>query len=620
MPSKKPIRSAAADPGGYIAGLDGLRALAVAAVMLYHVAPGVFPGGFLGVDIFFVISGFLITALLLREFRANRRLDLPRFWLRRARRLLPAFVVLILVVVPLAWLIETDLLVGIRRQVLGALTFSTNWLEIAHGSSYFDQTAPLLFKNFWSLAIEEQFYLFWPLALLLILAFLPRWDRRIIVSGALALISIVLMAVLYRPDAATRVYYGTDTHLFGLAIGITLAFLWSDPRAHVLGARGWERTRSWAGITALAALIAEILFLSDTNAFAYRGGMAIASLLTAIIIAAMIAPASRLARIADSAPLRWIGTRSYGLYLWHWPILVLATAAVPVAVGGLGFWVRAVIAIALTGLFTELSYRYIETPIRRDGFRATYHRIATALRPATAYPPKVAAGVALIALAATAGALAVAPQQTKAAAAIAAAEAELAQNKAEGFELAKISEWADAPAWTTLPEDFNASAPAAEEITAIGDSMVTASKTGLESALPRINFAAQSSQKWSDAPAMIQAAKDDGTLRRAVLLHFGTNAGVQDASELYTAINMLGAERMIMIANLYSPSTFVDDSNGLIAKVANEYPNVVLMDWHALAAAQPELLQVDQTHTSIEGANAYGNLVAQTFADFAASL
>lgn len=160
--------SAYSDPGGYISGLDGLRAIAVLAVILYHIAPGVFHGGFLGVDVFFVISGFLITTLVLREKRKTGGINLGQFWVRRARRLLPAFLALIIIVVPLAWVVSRDLLVGIGRQVLGALTFSTNWLEIAHGSSYFDQTTPLLFKNFWSLAIEEQFYVLWPLAMLLL--------------------------------------------------------------------------------------------------------------------------------------------------------------------------------------------------------------------------------------------------------------------------------------------------------------------------------------------------------------------------------------------------------------------------------------------------------------------
>lgn len=205
-----------------VTGLDGVRAVAVLLVILYHLSPGAVIGGYIGVDLFFVVSGFLITTLLLREREATGRISLSGFWRRRARRLLPALGVLVLVCCTAAYAIGGDVLLGLGGQVLGALTFSSNWLFLAAQSDYFSSTAPELFRNLWSLAVEEQFYLLWPLLLVLVLLRIPRW-LRITLIALIAVGSAVAMTLLWVPESATRVYYGTDTHAFGLAIGAVLA-------------------------------------------------------------------------------------------------------------------------------------------------------------------------------------------------------------------------------------------------------------------------------------------------------------------------------------------------------------------------------------------------------------
>ena len=217
----------------HLDGLDGLRALAIGAVLVYHLDPSWLLGGFLGVDVFFVVSGFLITTLLQREALAHGRIAFGRFWTRRARRLIPALVVCVVVSTVAARVAHHDLVVHIGRQILGALTFSTNWVETAAGSSYFDQTAPQLFMSFWSLAVEEQFYLVWPLVVAVIMTTTLLRGRRVAVglgvSLGVALLSTALMALLYVPgEDATRVYYGTDTHVMGLMLGAALAFAWSS--------------------------------------------------------------------------------------------------------------------------------------------------------------------------------------------------------------------------------------------------------------------------------------------------------------------------------------------------------------------------------------------------------
>ncbi|HEU0257220.1 MAG TPA: acyltransferase, partial [Microbacteriaceae bacterium] len=276
-------------PPQHLAGLDGLRGIAVLAVIAYHLFPSVAPGGFLGVDVFFVISGFLITHLLILEHERLGRLRLARFWIRRARRLLPALAATVLVCGAVAAMIGGDTLVGIGRQVLGATTFSSNWIAAFTGQSYFSASTPDLFRNFWSLAVEEQFYLIWPLALLLLLRLRPS-GARVAVMAVLALSSATEMALLFRAGRdASRVYYGTDTHSFGLAVGAALALWLAGARA--AGRGGQTRPPSaatrWlpaAGLACLAAVVTAVFVLPDDRAVTYRGGILVVSMAAAVVI------------------------------------------------------------------------------------------------------------------------------------------------------------------------------------------------------------------------------------------------------------------------------------------------------------------------------------------------
>ncbi|MBM9432972.1 acyltransferase family protein [Flaviflexus equikiangi] len=603
-----------ADPGGYIGGLDGLRALAVASVVIYHITPGALPGGFLGVDVFFVVSGFLITTLLLREVRKTKKIDFIGFWRRRARRLVPALVFLVIIVVPIAGIINRDLLVGIGRQVLGALTFSSNWLEIANGSSYFDQTSPLLFKNFWSLAVEEQFYLVWPPLFLLVIMLVRSWRVRVGMAVGLALLSAVLMGVMADPENLTRVYYGTDTHLFGLALGIALAFSWAPASGTWLAGR-WSAWSQVAGLAALGGLLLLMATLDDQSLFTYRGGILLASLLTLTIIAAMIAPASPIARAAENPIFHWIGTRSYALYLWHWPVLVMVGLLAPAAPGSTAFWIRSAVAVLLTGIICEFSYRVIETPIRTNGFRATL--AAASSRVSTRQPRYLAiVAAAAIMLVGTGAAVALAPEKSS-------VQLEIEENE-ERFETTPAdptpqpSEGADSPEpdasaapTESSPQGF--AMPGGEDITAIGDSLIVTSADGLEVEFPGLNFIAKSNRQWHEAPALVEAGLRDGTIRRAVILDFGTNAGIPDPQIVRDTIDLLGPDRMIVLVTIYGQSTFIESANETIRDIAADYPNVAVADWHAAISAQPHLLQADQTHPDIGGMYLFAETVRTAF-------
>lgn len=640
------------DGGGYIAGLDGLRAVAVSAVIAYHIFPATLRGGFLGVDIFFVISGFLITTLLLREDRKNNFINLKQFWLRRARRLLPALFFLIIVVVPTAWTVSKDLLVGIGRQVLGAVTFSTNWLEIAHGSSYFDSTTPLLFKNFWSLAIEEQFYLFWPLIMLVVLAILTVWWHRAILAGAIAMLSAAMMMILYVDDDLTRVYYGTDTHIFGLAIGILVAFLWADRNETVLGTSVWRKYGATAGWVALALLGILFFVLPDDGPWAYRGGMLLAAVAAAVVIASMLMPGSVIARIGESRVLRWIGTRSYGLYLWHWPVLVILQAAWPLPIGSAMAHFRSVLAVLITCIIVEFSFRFIETPIRERGFRVAVAATRTAVT--SSLVAKVLAGIVAILLVLTGVAIASAPAKSQTQLMIEQGEGTSATTEdiaSPGSSSSPASPGSsplpatDAPSTPnpsstngplallgtrigksganivrSIPADFDTSVPQPEEVTVFGDSMIAASATGIEYAMPGVTLHGRSNMQYHDAMGMVNGALEEGSVGRAVVLDYGTNAGISDPNVVREVIDLLGEDRMIFLVNLYSPSTFIDSSNEILAQVADEYANVTLIDWNSVAKENPSYFQVDMTHTSIEGANAFGQLIEDSLAPFAKEL
>ena len=445
VPSGQPVAGFGSGPAdsGRIQGLDGLRALAVGLVVVYHLLPDRLPGGFIGVDVFFVISGFLITTLLLREVRRNGYMNMPTFWLRRIRRLLPALVLVLLVCTALVWIVDVtrggDLRVGLGRQVLGGLTFTTNWVEIAHGTSYFDQNQPVLYKPLWSLAVEEQFYLLWPPALALMLVLSARWRPRLLIVLGLGVGSALWMAVLYfTAEDVTRPYYGTDSHLFGLMAGVLVSFWWMS-RGSWLRSRAWWRWRGPAGLAALAGVLLLSRVMPEDRAVTYLGGLVLASVLTAVVIASLLPGRTWLHTLLELRPMEWVGERSYGLYLWHWPVLLLMLAALPAQeAGSLGYWMLRLVAVVLTVVVAELSYRWVETPIRRQGFRAwALGRVEAVRRSAPesgrvpVTPARLVAGGAATALLMGGVAVATAPDKTETQLAIEANEKALAELEPE---------------------------------------------------------------------------------------------------------------------------------------------------------------------------------------------
>lgn len=610
---------AVAVPRGRIGGLDGLRAVAVALVLVYHLLPGLLPGGMVGVDAFFVISGFLITSLLLVERRTTGRIDAGRFWIRRLRRIVPALLVAVAATVSAAACLGGDVLLAVRRQVLGSVLLVYNWVEIVAGSSYFDRTQPLLLTNVWSLAVEEQFYLVWPLVVIALLA--RGVSRRRVRAGALLALGLSLASAawalrLVRDGApVSRVYMGTDTRAFGLMLGAAWA-LWhgrategADLEPQPAGLRRVRGAAGWAG---LAGLLVLARFAGETTADGGSGpepALIIASACTLAVVQALTGevagadgPARRLMSLLEARPLKWLGERSYGLYLWHWPLGVLAFYAIPptaapraVAVGVLG----------LTLCAAELSHALIETPVRRDGLLVRLRRVAR-LRPRQMVPAGGGATALVLLLVL---AFASQPAQSAAQQAIAVGTGYLSAPSAVPATAV------GAPTQDPSPEQ--ADPFTGGEVVVVGDSVTIAAAPSLEADLPGVAVNAEVSRSVYAALPALQAM-DAGGARPCVVIALATNGSVE-TDQLDAILSYLGPDRGLVLVTAHGPArtTWIPPANETIRAFARAHPDqVAVADWDAAVGARPDLLLDDQVHPVPEG----GELYAQTVTDAVADL
>jgi peptidoglycan/LPS O-acetylase OafA/YrhL len=364
----------------YMPGLDGLRAIAVLAVIAFHLGFGWAPGGLLGVGIFFTLSGYLITDILLSQLARRGHIRLGRFWLARARRLLPALFVMLIVVVAWVTIFGPAQPRQFRDAVVASALYVSNWQLIFGDVSYFARFAPPgPLNHLWSLAIEEQFYIVWPFMLLIGVKLVRETPlasgvrpRLAVATLALAIASAILMAVLYHPSLdPSRVYYGTDTRASELLFGAALAMIWPSRKLSRRIGAGARNTLDGLGVLGLAAIALMIWQSSQYSSFLYRGGFVLLSLATVLVVAALAHPACRLGPVLGWKPLRWIGVRSYGIYLWHFPIIVLTT---PGGVANGSEPLRELLqAAAIVGI-AALSWRHVEEPVRHGALGRLWRR------------------------------------------------------------------------------------------------------------------------------------------------------------------------------------------------------------------------------------------------------
>lgn len=602
-------------PRRHVGALDGLRAIAVAAVVAYHLDPTWLPGGYLGVDVFFVLSGYLITSGLVRDHDDRDGIRLGRFWLRRLRRLVPALWTMTLVITAALSLMPSDLRAGLGRQLLGAFTWTSNWLSIMADDSYFAEGTPIVFVHLWSLAIEEQFYLVWPLLLFVVLR-LPRAGRAV-TAVALALASAGAMGLLYVPGAdPSAVYFGTFTHVFGLMLGAALAFL---APLYGRGLPRWSRLGpvgvNVVAIGALALVGVGFALLGDQLTVTYRGGMLLVAVMTTVGIATLGDRRSLITRLLSTRPLRWIGRLSYGIYLWHWPV----TAIVATRLGGVDEpWampLEAALVVVISLGAAAASSRWIERPIMRLGFlgaaRAFSRRLLTRRFPMRATQLAVGGMVSVLCLVSVLSA----PEYSTAESYVAAGSAYTvaAGTTTPGLTVGALPSGAPAPQ-PLLPDDTEISRVRGADMLAAGDSVMQASAARLAQSHPGILIDAQVARQSTATFAAARQLLAEHPERRVLVLHAGTN-GAMDTPALEDLIAYAGPSRRVVIVDVFAERRWEQADNEAIAAVAAEHPDTVAVaQWHAAIQDHIDELAQDRIHPGDAAAARYVQAVDEALA------
>jgi peptidoglycan/LPS O-acetylase OafA/YrhL/ribosomal protein L21E len=643
-------------PHRYMPGLDGLRAFAVLAVVIYHLNTDWAPGGLIGVGIFFVLSGYLITDILAGQWERNRRFDMGDFWVRRARRLLPAMFVMVSLVSLWCLIGDHSRLSALGGDIPAALLYVSNWWFIFHKVSYFESFGPASpLGHLWSLAVEEQFYLIWPFLLLLGLKFLSKRGQLSVWILCLSLISALLMALLYIPgEDPSRVYYGTDTRIFALLVGSALAVVWPSAKLKTQVSPPALTFLDTAGALSLLLLIWLVWHTNEYQPFLYRGGLLIIAIITALLIAVLAHPASRLAAIMGCKPLRWLGKRSYGLYLWHYPVIILSTPQVNTDDPSI---LKAVIQVSVSLALAELSWRYVEQPIRQKGFRhvlqRTYKKRATRL-----WLYGGVGALVFILISATLGHALTVRGQDKEVQTESSAESVIsmpptnvshvtaAQNKDHLTEAAGKKDTSngkldhtDKTASTdskTSPsggagkkDSANASNPGkttsdsgsadhrkklskiitGKGVTAIGDSVMLDIEPYLRQTMPGVIIDGKVGRQMNEAPAVIQQLNNNGQLGSKVIIELGTN-GSFTKEQLDELLSRLGSAKKIILVNTRVPRPWESIVNDALNAAAAEDPRVTVVDWYSASKGQDAFFASDGVHLNPSGAKAYATLVA----------
>jgi len=633
----------------YNAGLDGLRAIAVLGVVAYHLEVGWASGGLLGVAVFFVLSGYLITDLLMAQLRRRGTASLGRFWVRRARRLLPALFLMLAVTVVWATLFNRAQLPSLRSDILPAAFYFSNWWYIFHHVSYFAQYGPPSpLNHLWSLAIEEQFYLLWPLALLAAL----RWvrDKRLLFCGFLVLAagSAVAMALLYVPYTdPTRVYDGTDTRAFELLIGAALAI--ALPRDRPFGpiTRRARQVLEWTGAAAIAAILFMYWGIGQYDPFAYRGGMVVLSVVTALLIAVCVHPGARVAKVLGVAPLRWIGERSYGIYLWSVPVIVLSTPE-----GAKPSLLRDVLQVVAIFVLSALSWRFVEQPVRhgalgrlatagRDRWRRGEWRALLPRTEGLAATSAVLAGGVICSLGLS-GVISGASSSPGSERSVLPprhhVEPVTQVSETGGGATGKGSGAGGGPAWISWQLRIGGSSrrsgavplgavggkgrtaagegggapppPAGQGVTVIGDSIMVDAAPYVERMLPGAVVDAQIGQQLYQVLGQVATLRHEGDIGDRLVLELGTN-GYFSVTQLEDLLRSLGPMRRVVLVNTYETRPWEEAVNQTIATVAHSWHDATMVNWNGTAAHSPQYFEPDGVHLDPQGAQYYASMLVR---------
>lgn len=612
-------------PLGYLPGLDGIRALAVIGVLLYHGDVGGLQGGFLGVDVFFVLSGFLITSIILEEFDKFGRIDFKQFYLGRARRLLPALVLMLLVVGVATAIFYRDAAHQFASDALASIFYVNNWWYIFADQSYFAFTGrPPFLKHLWSLSVEEQFYLIWPAIAYLCVR---KFGRRgvALLAAVVAVMSTAWMLYLTvangYPDFAdpSRAYFGTDSHISGLLVGALLATCWRPARLTAVIPRRARILGTTVGAFAGLAIITIFLRAGEFSPWLYRGGFLGIALVTAVLIASATHPGLPLGRWIGSQPWRYIGQRSYGLYLWHWPIFMVTQPILDVELDGPALLA---LRLALTFTIAEASFRFIELPIRReviDRWVQSWRESAGADRQRqTRIGVRVAVwssvGVVALGAALVTTEVAIAPDVV---AAIEDGRPGTTEVTLDEYPIPVASAIPAASA-TSSPAPTSSQLPSATITptfdpglaSAIGDSVLLGARNAVKAAIPGIRVDASVARMPGAFIDDIRKLIVDDKLAPIVVIHPGTN-GVLTENMLRNMLDQLVDYPRVVVVNTDVPRVWRDPNNEVVAQVVPDYPNAVIADWYTVSTGKRDYFASDGVHLTAKGAAAYAKVIKE---------
>lgn len=602
----------------YMPALDGLRALAVLAVLAYHADLPWARAGFLGVDVFFVISGYLITALLLSEHTRNGRVSLRRFWGRRALRLLPGLLVMLAAVCVAVPLLAPDQNESLNGDLGAALTYVSNWWLIFQDKPYFEAIGrPPLLQHLWSLAVEEQFYLLWPLALAFGLRKPLRSPRKLVKWILLAIAgSALAMALMYDPEGdASRVYYGTDTRVGTILLGAALAFIWSPGHRTATPRRVGSFMRDAAALASLAVLGWLVVNWHEFEPMLYRGGFTLVALLSVIVVSVASHPGLLTRGLLGNPAMTWLGRRSYSIYLWHWPVFMLTRPDLDVSLSGLPLLA---LRLSLTLALAVASYALVEKPVRDGALGHAWKKLRSGL--STRSFGKATAGMACLSLPVILCGAVIATAAIPRNAPDPPAEAILAG-------AGQIAAAADPPppisdlesSQLVVPEEPAAAAPPPEEpvapitppgkVTAVGDSVMLIARDALSARFGGGLVDAAIGRQTRDVIQSVQEIKDRGELGDGVVIHMGTN-GLITVRQFDQLMDILKDVPQVSVVNVKVARPWEEINNRMLAENIGRFPNAKLVDWKGTASAHPEAFYNDGVHLKPSGIGMYVDLLS----------
>lgn len=609
----------------YITGLDGIRAIAVIMVLAYHLKLALFKSGFLGVTVFFVLSGYLITGILISEVEEEGTIDLKNFWLRRIRRLVPAVMSMAVVIIFVSAVVNRIIFTKGCKDFLASVLGFNNWWQIFNKVSYFEAAGvPSPFTHCWSLAIETQFYLIYPLILLGIYKLVKsrgegRANRGLLFAGVtllLALISVILMIVLFDPQQdASRVYYGTDTRAFSLLFGALLAILWEY---RMVPRRLSASVNMVLGSVSFAVLLVMTIAINGSSNFWYRGGQFVGTILTVLVIYTVSGRKTWLSRFLSNPVLKWIGDRSYSIYLWHYPIILLISKGIKAS------WWITLIEIVLSVVLAELSYLFIETPIRH-GIIGKYLNILRS-RPKSRQEKKRQVQVARRSLKVMAGTFVLTvslilcmvfvpkknaldtlqKRETKAKETGKMTEEQLAKQKANGSESDDTICTADLTDDEIL-EGLN--------LLLIGDSIAVDVTDDFYEMFPNSVSDTKIGRITSLGKQVLDSYIDEKKWEgEGVIFASLSNSPIN--GELEDIREKIGKDMPLFLTTVRIPhDTFEEESNSKIKKFVEENDHTYLIDWYAASEGHDEYFDADDTHLLSAGAKAYAKCIKEAVLD-----